>query len=107
VSINGETTTVLQEKPMLFGFPFLPTTDSSSGEVFLPAPPGELLDSGKLNSVPLIAGVTSHEGILALRSKSKYIAYKVPSSTFLLLNASIGYGNNRNMCKVYSVFVFN
>ncbi|PNF42127.1 Esterase FE4 [Cryptotermes secundus] len=56
-----------EEKPMSIGFPFLPTTDTASGgEVFLPAPPRELLDSGTLSTVPMIAGVTSHEGILAL-----------------------------------------
>lgn len=56
---------------MALGFPFLPTTDrSSGGEVFLPAPPRELLESGKLFSpVPMIAGVTSHEGILALNGE--------------------------------------
>lgn len=58
---------VPEEKPMAFGFPFLPTIDSeSAGEVFLPASPRQLLDSGNLNTVPMIAGVTSHEGILAL-----------------------------------------
>lgn len=56
-----------EEKPMSIGFPFLPTADRGySGEVFLPAPPRELLDSGVLSPVPMIAGVTSHEGILAL-----------------------------------------
>jgi hypothetical protein len=61
-----------QEKPMAIGFPFLPTTDSASGgEVFLPAPPRELLDSGILSAVPMIAGVTSHEGILALNGEFK------------------------------------
>jgi hypothetical protein len=80
MSVGVKTQTVLQEKPMSFGFPFLPTTDSESGEeVFLPAPPSELLDSGKLNAVPLIAGVTSHEGIIALNSKSKDIIDKVLS----------------------------
>lgn len=57
---------------MAFGFPFLPTIDSeSAGEVFLPESPRQLLDSGNLSTVPLIAGVTSHEGILALNSKFK------------------------------------
>jgi hypothetical protein len=57
---------------MSIGFPFLPTTDrESGGEVFLPSPPRELLESGKLNAVPMIAGVTSHEGILALNGKFK------------------------------------
>jgi hypothetical protein len=58
---------------MSIGFPFLPTTDrGSGGEVFLPAPPNQLLESGNLiSAVPMIAGVTSHEGILALNSKSE------------------------------------
>jgi hypothetical protein len=57
---------------MAIGFPFLPTTDrASSGEVFLPAPPRELLDSGVFSAVPMIAGVTSHEGILALNGEFK------------------------------------
>lgn len=61
-----------QEKPMSIGFPFVPTTDiASGGEVFLPAPPRELLDSGILSAVPMIAGVTSHEGILALNGEFK------------------------------------
>jgi hypothetical protein len=57
---------------MSFGFPFLPTIDSeSAGEIFLPASPRQLLESGKLNVVPIIAGVTSHEGIIALNGKLK------------------------------------
>jgi carboxylesterase type B len=79
--------TAPQEKPMSFGFAFLPTTDSASGgEVFLPAPPTELLDSGKLNTVPLIAGINSHEGILALNGKSKGITDKALSYVCLPVN---------------------
>jgi hypothetical protein len=55
---------------MAFGYPFLPTTDSeSSGDVFLASPPSELLDAGKFSKVPMMAGFTSHEGILARNCK--------------------------------------
>jgi hypothetical protein len=73
-----------QEKPMSIGFPFLPTADrGSGGEVFLPAPPRELLDSGELSSVPMIAGVTSHEGILALNGEFKDFTAASPSCVSL------------------------
>jgi hypothetical protein len=74
-----------QEKPMSIGFPFLPTADrASSGEVFLPAPPRELLHSGILSAVPMIAGVTSHEGILALNGEFK--DFTDPSFSYVSLS---------------------
>jgi hypothetical protein len=72
---------------MSIEFPFLPTADrGSGGEVFLPAPPRELLESGKLiSAVPMIAGVTSHEGILALSGEFK--DFIDPSSSYVSLPA--------------------
>lgn len=92
---------------MSIGFPFLPTTDTASGgEVFLPAPPRELLDLGTLSAVPMIAGVTSHEGILALNGECK--DFTDPSFSYVslsldgrfhwqlaapVLNSASGYGD--------------
>jgi hypothetical protein len=46
----------------------VPTTDNENNpeEVFLPDSPHTLLTTGKFYDVPLIAGITSHEGMLML-----------------------------------------
>jgi hypothetical protein len=45
----------------------IPTSDNENcGEVFLPDSPHTLLTTGKFQDVPLIAGISSQEGMLAL-----------------------------------------
>jgi hypothetical protein len=50
----------------------VPTQDKGdlNEEIFLPDSPLSLLSSGKFHDVPLIAGISSHEGMLMLKRKS-------------------------------------
>jgi hypothetical protein len=50
----------------------VPTQDNGydCGEVFLPDSPHSLLMRGEFYDVPLIAGISSHEGMLMLKRKS-------------------------------------
>jgi len=45
----------------------LPTKESrNNGEVFLPDSPHNIIQTGKFCDVPLIAGISSHEGMIMI-----------------------------------------
>jgi hypothetical protein len=45
----------------------LPTKESrNNGEVFLPDSPHNIIKTGKFCDVPLIAGISSHEGMVMI-----------------------------------------
>nr|CAD7392580.1 unnamed protein product [Timema cristinae] len=48
-------------------FPFLPAVESEGPQYFLPKKPLELIKSGSIQEVPLIMGMTSHEGLVSLQ----------------------------------------
>jgi len=91
---------------MGFGFPFLPTIDSeSAGEIFLPASPRQLLKSGNLNTVPIIVGVNSHEGILALNGKLKNVL-NISSSSSSSSSSSISLPSNNRLKHTSAMFYY-
>ncbi|CAG2057130.1 unnamed protein product [Timema podura] len=52
-------------------FPFLPEVESEGPQNFLPKKPLELIKAGSIHEVPLIMGMNSHEGLVALQILGK------------------------------------
>nr|CAD7197945.1 unnamed protein product [Timema douglasi] len=63
-----ENTLTPEEKVSGLVFPFLPEVESEGPHNFLPKKPLELIKSGSIHEVPLIMGMTSHEGLISLQA---------------------------------------
>nr|CAD7417647.1 unnamed protein product [Timema poppensis] len=63
-----ENTLTPEEKVSGLVFPFLPEVESEGPHNFLPKKPLELIKSGSIHEVPLIMGMTSHEGLVSLQA---------------------------------------
>nr|CAD7458802.1 unnamed protein product [Timema tahoe] len=66
-----ENTLTLEEKTDGLVFPFLPEVESEGPQNFLPKKPLELIKAGSIHEVPLIMGMNSHEGLVALQILGK------------------------------------
>nr|CAD7580266.1 unnamed protein product [Timema californicum] len=62
-----ENTLTPEDKVSGLVFPFLPEVESEGPQNFLPKKPLELIKSGSIHKVPLIMGMTSHEGLVSLQ----------------------------------------